>query len=246
VDNGMGLVNRQGLTNTGIGATPQTYTPPSINVPNAAAATGSLSEGDWNAYRSGLYEQQYRPVAQETARLGAQQDRSLQSQIAGAGLASSGAGVGQMQQQQQNREAQLQNLSGQAATNAAVQTTGLQAQELQANLGREQQANLANASNVLAGNTANASNYLATMGLNEQTAQQGRASFLQYLQIAEQDLSRMGKETLDSIALALDSWLKQYATLAGAGQVATSSGKGSAGQAGILTFGASPAPTQKT
>lgn len=242
VDTGMGAFNLQGLANVGIGQAPGVYTPPTINVPTAQAATGSLSDGDWNAYRSGLYEQQYRPVADETARLGAQQDRVLQSQLAGAGLASSGAGIGQVQRQQQNREAQLQNLSGQAATNAAVQTTGLQAQELQANLAREQQVNLANAANVLAGNTANAANYLSTMGLNEQTAQQARASFLQYLGIQETDLARLDQQALQSISGALDAWLKQYAILAGAGNVSTSEGKSGGGQAGILTFGGSQAP----
>jgi hypothetical protein len=63
---GMGLFNQQGLANTNIGGPTPTYANQAQN----------------------LFEASYRPVANETQRLGAQQDRSLNSMLANSGLAS--------------------------------------------------------------------------------------------------------------------------------------------------------------
>lgn len=222
---GAGLFNQVGATNVGIGAAAPTYTPPpAVTAPTITAATGGLGSGNYDQLRQSLFKQTYDPIAAETTRLGGIADRGLLSSAANAGLATSGVGQGLLSRQQSERTQQLQQQAGQAATSATAQTLGLQEQEQQANLAREQQANIANASNVLAGNTATASNYLATLGLDQQSAQNARSAFLQYLGVQESDLARMDQQKLSSLSTALNAWLQQYATLVAAGRTSQSTG----------------------
>jgi len=237
-DTGMGLFNRTGLVNTGIGAAPNSYAAPGsvlsgvnpINAPTVTGVNASLSPTNYNDLQSSLFQANYQPAAAEINRQGAIQDRSLTSMLANSGLASSGAGIGQVQRQQQERSQQLGTLGTTAASQAAVQRYGLQSSEMQANAARQQEANLAsagfsqqaqvaNAANVLAGNTTNAKNYLDTIGLNEQTAKAARDSFLSYLNIGEQDLARMDATNHQNLSTALDTWLKQYAMLGDIGRM---------------------------
>jgi hypothetical protein len=241
---GAGLFNQVGATNVGLGAAPTTYTPPAaVTAPTIEAATGGLGAGNYDTLRKSLFEQTYNPIAAETTRLGGIADRGLLSNAANAGLATSGVGQGLLARQQSERTQQLQQQAGQAATTATAQTLGLQEQEQQANLGRQQQANIANASNVLAGNTATAANYLATLGLDQQSAQNARSAFLQYLGVQETDLARMDQQKLSSLSTALNTWLQQYATLAGAGRTSQSTGgsDSSSGGFGIANWGAGTA-----
>jgi hypothetical protein len=217
---GSGNFNAVGLINSGIGAAPTTYAAPGSVV--TPGVTPTLGTEGYDKLRQSLYEQSYNPAAQEIQRTGLINDRALQSTLAGAGLVSSGAGIGQEVKAQQDRAQQLGNLATNAAATATGQTLTLQQQEQQANAGR-----------VLTGNMADAENYLKTIGLDQKSATDAKNSFLQYLGIQETDLSRMDANQQNNVGTALNAWLQQWATLAGAGKTAQSSGDSSGWQGGI-------------
>lgn len=240
---GMGLFNRTGLTNLGIGEKPTTYTPPPsvltgvnpINAPTVTGVNASLSPTNYEDLQRSLFQANYDPAAAEINRQGAISDRSLNATLANAGLASSGAGLGQIQRQQQERGQQLGTLATTAASNAAVQRYGLQSSEQQANAGRAQEANLKsagwsqdaqvqNAQNVLSGNKENAANYLTTLGLDQKSTTEARDAFLREQGIMEADLARLDQSAYNNIALAFNEYLKQYGILA---ELATEKKKGS-------------------
>ncbi len=195
----------QTVSDLGFGTRPNYAGPGAVTTPMVRAPDTST-----------LFEAQFRPVEREITRQGAIADRQTQAELADAGLASSGAGFGTLGRQQRERSQQIQAAATDAATQAALQSAGFNFQAQQVN-----------ASNVLQGNLANAQNYLQTLGLNEQSAQAARASFLQLMGLQEADLQRLDATQQSNLTTVLNNWLQQFSAVTNAGQYSAGAAHGS-------------------
>lgn len=210
-----------------------------IAAPTAEAAQVATQGQDWEQFGKTLFESQYRPQEREILRQGEIADKRLQGELAAAGLATSGTGVGQLQKQRTEQQVTLQNVAKEAANTASVQQFGMKyAQDLQnaefqqqtalANAGFDIEAQKTSSGNVLQGNMADAEAYLKTIGLNETTAAQGRADFLNLLGIQEQDLQRMDTQEHESLRLALNFYLQSLGAMGSIGEYSYGRGESSA------------------
>lgn len=233
------------IANLGFGQTPQTYQQREVEAAPAVTARGvsdMFSQGGREKLANEMYEAQYLPVERRLNLEQQQADRGLNAQLAQAGLASSGAGIGQRAQQGMEYTRERAAASKEAASQAAVQA---QTMRLEA-AGLDVQAQTTSAANVLQGNIANADNYLKAIGLTQDGAAEARSSFLNLLNLQEQDLARMDATSLASLSAMMEAYLAEWGVLNQAGQFQTTQETGkktsSSGSGGIsLSTGATAA-----